>query len=121
MDRRNLANRKKEGVVPWNRLVEYSRTRGVSLEFLVNGTGPVRREEVELGAAEPGALYHVATDQDAVYQIAAAVYRAVHELGATVPPEKFAQIVRLLHRNMLERHETGVTYAQVLETVRLAV
>lgn len=116
-NRRNIAAWKERGSLPWERLDDYCRRRGVSLEWLVNGRGASRLTQL---VSEPGAVYQVATDQDVLYRIAADVYRALGEAGLSISPEKFAGIMRLLHRDMLDAGTEAVSYEKVREVVRLA-
>lgn len=97
MSEKALEAQKSRDTVPWERLVEYSREKQVSLEYLVNGHGPARR--AQLGVGEPGAIYRVTTDQDAVYQLAAALRAASPQ---ALPAKKFQDALKLLHRELLE-------------------
>ena len=114
---------KNRGTVPWEKVVEYSRRNMVSLEYLINGHGPAKRVDVEMGimARESGAIYEVQTNQDATYQIASQIYAALQKLGGTMSPEKFAQTMRLLHRGILDEGKSGVPDQKVRETVSLAM
>ena len=116
-NRRNVSAWKERGSLPWDRLYEYCQRRQISLEWLLNGRGAVRVTEL---VAEPGVVYRLDTDQDVVYRIAADVYRALAETGMTLTPEKFAQVTRLLHRDMLHSNAADVAYDKVLEVVKLA-
>ncbi len=120
MDPRHLAVAKSSGSVPYDRIVEYSRARRVSLEYLLNGNGPSRITDM---AMEPGAIYRVHTDQDAVYEIAGMVYKALlaedEEMGVTW--EKFMEMVKFVHRDMLDRGESKAPpYERVLQFVKAA-
>jgi hypothetical protein len=117
-NRRNVSAWKERGSLPWDRLYEYCQKRQISLEWLLNGRGAVHVTEL---VAEPGVVYHLDTDQDVVYRIAADVYRALRESGTELNPEKFAQVTRLLHRDMLHSRGDQVAYEKVLEVVKLAV
>lgn len=116
-NRRNVSAWKERGTLPWDRLYDYCQRRQISLEWLLNGRGA---REVNQLVAEPGAVYRLDTDQDAVYRIAADVYRALQQSGTTLNAEKFAQVVRLLHRDMLHTHSDAVAYDKILEVVKLA-
>ena len=116
-NRRNVSAWKERGSLPWDRLYDYCLRRQISLEWLLNGRGAVRVTEL---VAEPGGVYRLDTDQDVVYRIAADVYRAMRESGTELSPEKFAQVTRLLHRDMLHSHSDQVAYDKVLEVVKLA-
>lgn len=116
-NRRNVSAWKERGSLPWDRLYDYCLRRQISLEWLLNGRGAVRVTEL---VAEPGVVYRLDTDQDVVYRIAADVYRAMRESGTEISPEKFAQVTRLLHRDMLHSHSDQVAYDKVLEVVKLA-
>jgi hypothetical protein len=90
---------KTRGTIPWENIVEYTRERQVSLEYLVNGHGPVRRAELLSAVADAGAIYRVKTDQDVIYRLAG----DVHAASTTVlPPDKFKQALHLLHREYLD-------------------
>ena len=118
LDQRDLSSRKVSGAVPYKRIVEYSRSHHVSLEYLLNGRGPLRSTDM---VQDPGSIYRVGTDVDVLYQIAAAVYQALLELGATIEPDKFARVVRLLHRNMIDSGNNTIAYPHVREVVKLAL
>ena len=116
-NRRNVSAWKERGTLPWDRLYDYCQRRQISLEWLLNGRGA--REVTQL-VAEPGAVYRLDTDQDAVYTIAADVHRALQQSGTSLSSDKFAQIVRLLHRDMLHTHSDSVAYDKIVEVVKLA-
>lgn len=116
-NKRNVSAWKERGSLPWDRLLAYCLRRQVSLEWLINGRGA---SQVTALVAEPGSVYRLETDQDVVYGIAADVYRALQQEGAAISPDKFAQVVRLLHRDMLQAGEEAVAYDKVREVVRLA-
>lgn len=116
-NRRNVSAWKERGTLPWDRLYDYCRRRQVSLEWLLNGRGATHVTQL---VAEPGAVYRLDTDQDAVYRIAADVYRALQQTNASLNPEKFAQVVRLLHRDMLHSRSDQVAYDKIVEVVKVA-
>ena len=116
-NRRNIAAWKERGSLPWERLDDYCSRKHISLEWLLNGRGPTRLARL---VAEPGAVYQVATHQDVLYRLAGDVYRAVGETGLAISPEKFAGIMHLLHRDMLDAGVDEVSYEKVLKVVRLA-
>ena len=109
---------RKRGSVPLERLAEYAREKGVSLEWLVNGRGPVHLRE--LAVAEPGAIYRVETDQDAVYRIAALVTAYCLEHGIHLAEQKIESIVKLIHRDMLAAGISEVSRQRVEELIHLA-
>ena len=115
---RNISAWKQRETIPWNYLIPYSRRRGFSLEWLVYGNGP--RRAVDMGM-EPGAIFHVRTDQDAVYVIAAMMHQVLKEGGIDASRERFGEVLRLLHRAQLSEPERPLSYIQVSETVRLAL
>lgn len=117
-DPKTVAGWRHRDSVPWEKIIDYSRARQVSLEYLVNGIGGTKRSDLVM---EPGAIYRVTTNLDALYEIAADVYRALREAGGEIPPEKFGRLVRLVHREMLDKNENSVPYAKILEMVKLAV
>jgi hypothetical protein len=98
--KRNVSSYKERGTIPWEVLLEYGRRRKVSMEWLLNGRGPIDNEI--LAVAEPGVVYKVETNQDAVYDIAAQVYTELLAEGKQPGADKFRQLVKLLHRSMLE-------------------
>lgn len=85
-------------IVPWARVVRYSREHERSLEYLVNGHGPAQRIDLTDAVAEPGAIYRVETDQDVVYKLAADIHACASELS----DGKFLQALKLLHREYLD-------------------
>ena len=117
VETKRVSQWKYRGTPPYEKLVEYSRKQGISLDWLLNERGPMRIRDI---VAEPGEIYRIATDQDAVYAIAGDVYRALQETGTTISPEKYQQTVRLLHRDMLQQDERTIPFDKVLEIVRLA-
>lgn len=116
--RRNISAWKERQSVPWEKLVAYCHRQQISLEWLINGRGPIFISDM---AAEPGAIYRVETNQDAIYLLSSNIYRALQESEREIAPEKFADVVRLLHRDMLERKADEVPYEKVLRVVKLAV
>ncbi|KAF0193200.1 MAG: hypothetical protein FD165_303 [Gammaproteobacteria bacterium] len=115
VERKRLSQWKYRGTPPYEKLIDYSRKSGISLDWLLNDRGPMRTNDL---VAEPGAIYRVTTDQDVVYKLAAEVFQAVVESGINLSPEHFRNIVRLLHRDMLNHRETSIPYDKVLETVK---
>lgn len=116
-NRRNIAAWKERGTLPWDRLYDYCQRRQVSLEWLLNGRGATHITQL---VAEPGAVYRLDTDQDVLYRIAADIYRALRQSSTELSPEKFAQIMRLLHRDMLDSRSEQIAYDKILEVVKLA-
>lgn len=96
----NIASYKSRGSIPWEKLLEYGRRKKISMEYILNGRGPVENDR--FGVAEPDAVYTVETNQDAVYDIAAQVYAELQAQGKTAGQDKYRQLIKLLHRNMLE-------------------
>ncbi len=116
-NRRNIAAWKERGTLPWDRLYDYCQRTQVSLEWLLNGRGATQVTQL---VAEPGVVYRLDTDQDVVYRIAADVYRALQQSDTPLTPEKFAQMVRLLHRDLLHTRATQIAFEKILEMVKLA-
>lgn len=116
-NRRNIAAWKERGTLPWDRLYDYCQRQQVSLEWLLNGRGASRVTQL---VAEPGAVYKLDTDQDVLYRIAADIYRALRQSDTELSPEKFAQVMRLLHRDMLDSRGQQIAYEKILEVVKLA-
>ncbi len=96
--KRNIANWKSRNSIPWETLVAYCRWRKVSMEWLFNDRGPMMNDVI----AEPGVLYQVETNQDAVYDIAAEVYQTLLDQQKQPTPDKYRQLVKLLHRETIE-------------------
>jgi len=116
-NRRNIAAWKERGTLPWDRLYDYCQRQQVSLEWLLNGRGASHVTQL---VAEPGAVYKLDTDQDVLYRIAADIYRALRQSDTELSPEKFAQVMRLLHRDMLDSRSQQIAYEKILEVVKLA-
>ncbi len=116
-NRRNIAAWKERGTLPWDRLYDYCQRRQISLEWLLNGRGASHVTQL---VAEPGAVYKLDTDQDVLYRIAADIYRALRQSDTELSPEKFAQVMRLLHRDMLDSRGQQIAYEKILEVVKLA-
>lgn len=115
-NKRNVSAWKERGSLPWECLFDYCQRRQISLEWLINGRGA--REATQL-VSEPGAVYRLDTDQDVLYGIAADVYRALQQSHAEISPDKFSQVLRLLHRDMLHSRSEQVAYEKILEMVKL--
>ena len=113
-----LGQWKNRGSISWTNIANYCGEKMVSMDWIILGRGAARPDQ--LIVQEPGAIYHVATDQDVLYQLAADVHRAIGEARVELSPEKVATVVRLLHRDMLRAGEDSVPYEKVLEFVRLA-
>lgn len=116
VEQNNVSSWRTREIVPWTRVLEYARLKGVSMEWLLNGRGPKSTADM---ISEPGAIYRVETNHDAMYLLAGDIYKAVDEVGVRISGEKFAQIMRLAHRETLDRGEP-VPYAKILELVKLA-
>lgn len=115
-DKKNVSVWKARDAIPFDKLIEYSRMEGVSLDWLVNGRGPMRVKDM---IEEPGAIYKVTTNQDAVYWIAGQVFKAASEGGKALTEEKFCDVVKLAHRDMLDRQESSVPYVRIKGLVDL--
>lgn len=113
---RYISTWRARGTLPIDLIIQYSRERKVSLEWLINGNGAPRSTDM---VSEVGGIYRVQTNQDRIYAIAGDVYRAILELGVELPPQKFTQLVRLGHREALD-HGSEVPYAKIVELVKLA-
>jgi len=113
-----VSNWRQRDNISYVKLAEYAREKGVSLEWLVNGRGPVHLRE--LAVAEPGAIYRVETDQDAVYRIAALVTAYCLEHGIHLAEQKIESIVKLIHRDMLAAGISEVSRQRVEELIHLA-
>ena len=116
-NKRNIAAWKERGALPpQSTLLAYCEKKKISLEWLLYGRGPIYISGL---IAESGAIYRVETDQDAVYTLASDVYRALIELEQVITTEKFAEVVRLLHRDMLESRSQSLAYEKILGMVKL--
>ncbi len=110
---KSISAYKKRDSIPLDVLIPYSRKHKVSLEWLINDRGPKRSGQM---LAEEGAIYHVETDQDVVYDIAAQVHAALQ--GVEVAPDKFSQVVKLLHREYLGTNKPQTT-EKINEVIKL--
>lgn len=115
-NKRNVSAWKERESLPWGRLYDYCQRNNVSLEWVLNGRGAIQVTQL---VAEPGAVYQLDTNQDVLYRIGADLYRALQETDLRITPDKFAQTARLLHRDMLDSGANQVSYAKVLEMVKL--
>lgn len=117
-NKRNIAAWKERGALPpQSTLLAYCEKKKISLEWLLYGRGPIHISGL---IAESGAIYRVETDQDAVYTLASNVYKALLETEKVIPPEKFTEIVRLLHRDLLESKVKTLPNEKILGMVKLA-
>ena len=102
MSERNLASYKERGSMPWEQLKTYALWRGVSLEWLVNGTGPIRREELN-GVGEPRADYQArCLDIDLLSECIASVDRFLETSRRDLPADKRARIVGFLYEQSIK-------------------
>jgi len=96
----NITSYKARGSIPWGKLYEYSRRKNISLDYLVNGRGNPGVSEIRV--SDSAGIYTIETNQDAVYDISAQVYSELENQRKEAAPEKFKQLVKLLHRQTLE-------------------
>lgn len=91
--------------VPLKQVVAYALERGASLDWILFGRG--RAQPAAVGVGESPGIYRIRTDQDSVYDIARDLFRAVQSKHrcADLSPEKFAHILKLMHRESLELNE----------------
>lgn len=116
-NKRNItAWKERSALPPQATLLAYCEKNKISLEWLLYARGPVNTSGL---VAESGAIYRVETDQDAVYQLSGDVYRALQETDKKIKPEKFAEVLRLLHRDMLEAEADTIAYEKILAMVKL--
>lgn len=101
--------------VPVKQLINYCKTRGVSLDWLFFGLG--RPQPPTVGVGETPSVYNIRTNQDAVYAIAKDLFQALQEKDRTdLEPRRYAHMLKLMHRESLETGE-----APSLEKLRMIV
>lgn len=108
---------KARGTIPIEKLIEYSREKNISLDWLINGRGIMNAAG---GVMDEQGLYNVQTNQDIVYKLTALIHRGLQETGHVLSDEKIEQVVKILHRDQLASGEDEISYNKVLEVIRLA-
>ncbi len=117
MDKSTFSNAKRTGSIPYSRLAEYSRDKQVSLEYLINGKGPVHIKDM---IAEPGAIYKIETNQDSVYTIAKMVIEEIAtRQGVLIEQYKIEDIIKLIHRDVLATGEQAISLERVKQLLDL--
>ncbi|GAB6040107.1 helix-turn-helix domain-containing protein [Endothiovibrio diazotrophicus] len=115
---RNVAAWKSRKSVPWLHLEGYCQAKGLSMEWMLYGRGARKSSDLQM---EPGAIYRVTTDQDAVYRISAVVHRLCRELGNEVDDATFSGVVRLLHRERIDNPELELSAGKIEALIQLVV
>lgn len=98
MSTRNIISYKERGTLPWEYLSAFAKQNNYSLDYIINGVGSPTSGKIE----DATGLYIVKTNHDNIYDIAALVYAELEAQDKHTTTEKFRQVVKLLHRGMLE-------------------
>lgn len=109
-------NNWKRRELPASKAVKIARAIGCSVEWLLEGAGDTVQG---YRIAESDSLYEHLINHDAVYLIAGQVFKATKDTGKVLTEEKFSDVVKLAHRDMLDRHELSVPYARIMGLVNL--
>lgn len=118
-ERQNVTNWRRRGTIPYDKITAFALDTGVSLDWLLFERGPQKIDQLVI--SEPGSVYRVHTTADVVYQIAGDVYMALQPEGIAINPGTFSEIVKTLHRDMLDRGEDAVPAERVAAFIRLAL
>ena len=106
---RNVAAWKERGTIPWSHLLEWARHRGVSFEWLINGRGPMRVDELQAVAESPAAYRVRCLDVAVLKEITEVVERHLAVKGIELPPEKRAYIISLLYEQAMQTDQVETT------------
>lgn len=113
---RNVAAWKSRKSVPWLHMEAYCQSRGLSVEWMLYGRGPRNSADMKM---EPGAIYKVTTDQDAVYRLSALVHAICERYSIALSEERFSEVVRLLHREAIDNPDRPVSEQKVEALIQL--
>lgn len=98
--------------LPWDKLIEYSRTHGVSLEWLINGNGPARTADIIESADE-------VNDDELIHQVLTVTEEILKEQNLELPVEKKVDLITLLVSYCRESH-AAPSKENVFKLIKLA-
>lgn len=109
---------RKRNSVPYEKVAGYGREKGISLEWLVNGKGPIYLKHM---IRDDGLIYEVKTNQDAIYDIAADVLNYMHGNNIHLSRTKIYTLIKLLHRDALQMEVARIPESRIKEVIELAL
>lgn len=119
-EKRHIGPWKARGQIPWERLLEYARQSGISLDYLVLGRGPVR--VAGNGVGEERAEYdHGGIDKRLMARIIEMVDEVSAERGIEVNSKRKAQFVSLLYRSCHQSNRKAPGRVEIEELIDLSI
>lgn len=119
-EKRHIGPWKARGQIPWERLLEYARQSGVSLDYLVLGRGPVRVGGVGIGEdAEHYALTEI--DKVLLARVITMIDEAFDGRGLESREKRKAQLVALIYRNCIRAQRSEPDRQEIEELVDLSI
>jgi len=118
-EKRHIGPWKARGRIPWERLLEYARRSGVSLDYLVLGRGPVR---VSGGGVneEMGHYGLTEIDKALLAQVISVIDEAFDVRGLESSERRKAQLVALVYRNCVRAQRSEPDRQEIEELVELS-
>lgn len=115
---RTVSNWKHRGQIPQEYLLSYCRRKNLSLEWLINGRGPMHSTYLVSPAPDANASQ---SSHDDLLDLAATVYQMALTDGASLSPEKFRQLLRHAYDETINQLEPKPVEDKIRNLIRLAM
>lgn len=120
VEKTRIATWKARNTVPYERLVEYSRYSGVSLDWLLNGRGP---QKVVQGVAEETGRYGpnpAAINSDVFVAVRKTVNKVLDETNIKPDTEKHDRLVIIIYNDIITKNDGyDISPEKVRELIKL--
>lgn len=118
-EKRHIGPWKARGQIPWERVLEYARQSGVSLDYLVLGRGPVRVSG--FGVSEDMKHYGlVEIDKMLLARVIAMIDEVFEAKGLDSSEKRKAQFIALVYRNCIRAQGREPDRQEIEELVDLS-
>ena len=119
-EKKHIGPWKARGQIPWERVLEYARQSGVSLDYLVLGRGPVRVSG--FGVGEDMKHYGlVEIDKTLLARVIAMIDQVFEARGLDSSEKRKAQLVALVYRNCIRAQGREPDRQEIEELVDLSI
>jgi len=119
-EKKHIGPWKARGQIPWERVLDYARQSGVSLDYLVLGRGPVRVGGI--GVSEDAEHYGVAEiDKMLLTRVIAMIDEVFDTRGLDSSGKRKAQLVALIYRNCIRAQGREPDRQEIEELIDLSI
>ena len=117
-EKKHIGPWKARGQIPWERVLEYARQSGVSLDYLVLGRGPVRVSGVGEDAQHYG---QTEIDKMLLARVIAMIDQVFEARVLDSSEKRKAQLVALVYRNCIRAQGREPDRQEIEELVDLSI